>query len=374
MDRIVQTELDLVGHVYDAVLHPELWDDTIDRIRRYVGLHLGAIGVNYLPSGNSISATTNISPEYLQIMAETADYIFDLWGGPSMLTRLPVEEPLKMLDYSTPDMWPGNPYYERFAKPLGLADQIVLILEVSPTVVGSFGLGRHESMPEIDDVQLGTMASLAPHLRRAVLISDLLETRSVVASTFEATLGAIGSAVLLVDANSRITYANPRAEAMLREGETITQLNGRLQAPRELVKGQLERTIAAAMGPDETVGPASGIPVRREDGTGQIVHVLPLERRADRPSSLAVAAVFVAEPNAALNLPLEAIRALYDLRPAEVRTLQLVASGQSAKAVAEALSVSESTVKTHTLRLFDKLGVHTRSELVSFVRNMTPGL
>jgi DNA-binding CsgD family transcriptional regulator len=228
-------------------------------------------------------------------------------------------------------------------------------------------------MPEIDEHQLGTFSNLAPYMRRAVLISDLLEARSMVASSFEATLDGIASAVLLVDPNARITYANPRAEAMLRESETITQLNGRLLAPRELVKGHLERTVAAASQPGETVGPASGIPVRRQDGTGQVIHVLPLERRADRPSPSAVAAVFVAEPNAALNLPLEAIRALYDLRPAEMRTLQFVASGLSAKAVAEALSVSESTAKTHTLRLFDKLGVHTRAELVSFVRNMSLG-
>jgi len=374
VDRIVQTELDLVGHIYDAVIHPELWDDTIDRIRRYVGLHMGAIGVNYIPSGHSINATANISPEYLQVIAETADSIFDLWGGPAMLTRLPVEEPLRMLDYSTPDMWPGNPYYERFVKPQGLTDQIVLLLEVSPTVVGSLGLGSHVSMPPIHDTQIEMVRDLAPHLRRAVLISGLLETRSVVATAFEATLGAIGSAVLLVDGNGRIAYANPRAEAMLREGTTITQLNGRLLAPGELVKGQLESTIAAATQLGETVGPSTGIPVRRQDGAGQIVHVLPLERRAHRPNSRAVAAVFVAEPNAALNLPLEAIRALYDLRPAEVRTLQLVASGLSARAVADALSVSESTAKTHTLRLFDKLGVHTRAELISFVRNMSPGL
>ncbi len=374
MDRIVQTELDLIGFVYDAVLQPELWNDTIDRIRRYVGLHMGAIGVNYLAGGTSVSATTNIPAEYLPIMADTADHIFALWGGPGMLLRLPVEEPLRMLDYSTPDMWSGNPYYERFVRPLGLVDQLVLILEYSPTLVATFGLGLHESMLPIDEHQVETFRNLAPHLRRAVLIGNLLEARSVIASTFEATLGALGSAVLLVAADGRITYANGRAEAMLREGDTISQVNRRLLAPNELVKGQLERTILAATQPGETLGPSGGIPVRRRDGTGQVVHVLPLERRVDRPRTPAVAAVFVAEPNAALNLPLEALRALYDLRPAEVRTLQLVASGLSAKKVAEALAVSESTAKTHTQRLFDKLGVHTRAELVAFVRNTSLGV
>ena len=374
MDRVVQTELDLIGYIYDAVLHPELWSDTIDRIRRYVGLHLGAIGANYFQSGASIHATTNVSPEALQVMAETAGSIFDLWGGANNLRRLPLEEPLKMLDYSLPEWWPGNPFYERFVKPQGLVDQLTMVLEFSPTAVATFSLGQHESMPPIDDRQVEIFRVIAPHLRRAVLISDLLETRSIEAASFEAALSAVGSSVLLVDARGQIVYANGRAEAMLRARDPIVSLNGKLELPRELVPGQLDRTIAAAALPGETIGPASGIPTRRHDGSGAIIHVLPLERRTDRPRTRAVAAIFVAEPDAELNLPLEGLRVLYDLRPAEVKVLQLVASGLSGRAVADALSVSESTAKTHTLRLFDKVGVHTRAELVAFVRTMSLGV
>ncbi len=371
MDRIVQTEMDLIGYVYDAVLNPELWSDTIDRIRRYVGLHLGAIGINYLPSGASVQASTNISPEFLQVLAETADSVQQLWGGVAVFSKLPVEEPIKMMDHSSPEWWPGNPFYERFVRPQKLVDQLALILEFSPKMVATFSLGQHESMPPISDAQVETFRNLAPHMRRAVLISNLLEAQSVAASTFEAALGAVGSAVVLVDAGCRIVYSNSLAEQMLRLGDPITQLNGRLDIPRELVRGQLEQTVAAAAMPGESIGPSSGIPVRRPDGTGTIVHVLPLERRSDRPRTRAVAAVFVAEPNSELNLPLEGIRVLYNLRPAEVRVLQLVASGLSRRAVADALAISESTAKTHTLRLFDKLGVHTRAELVSFARNLS---
>jgi DNA-binding NarL/FixJ family response regulator len=62
---------------------------------------------------------------------------------------------------------------------------------------------------------------------------------------------------------------------------------------------------------------------------------------------------------------------LYDLRPAEVRVFELIAAGISGRGAAEALGISPSTVKTHTVRLFDKLGVHTRAELVRFARDMS---
>ena len=49
MDRIVETELDLVGRIYDAVLDQRLWTDTIDRIRRYMGLQNGVISSTMCP-------------------------------------------------------------------------------------------------------------------------------------------------------------------------------------------------------------------------------------------------------------------------------------------------------------------------------------
>lgn len=370
MDRVVQTELDLIGHIYDAVLDPVLWSDAIDRIRRYVGLHLGVISALHLPTGVSIQATTNIPTEYLRIMAEEIDSLPDLWGGYEKFSRIPLEEPIRMTDYVPLDKMAGTRYYERVGRPQGLVDQIVLTLEFNPSMVATFSLGQHVSMPPIDEDQLETFRSLAPHMRRAVRISNLLETRSIVAASFEATLDALGAAVLLIDETLAIVYANKRAETMLRAGDPILSIRGRLDVPRELAKGQLERSVGAATLPGQAIGPGSGIPVRRLDGSGAIVHVLPLQQRAvDRPRR-AVAAVFVAEPDAALNLPLEGIQALYDLRPAEVRVFELIAAGNSGRGVADALGISQNTAKTHTLRLFDKLGLHTRAELVRFAREM----
>jgi DNA-binding CsgD family transcriptional regulator len=370
VDRIVRTELDLIGHIYDAVFDPVLWNDTIDRIRRYLGLYIGVISALHRPTGISIQATTNISPDYLRIMAEEVDSLPDLWGGFDRFSRFPLEEPIRMTDYVPLEQMAGNRYYERVGRPQGLVDQIVLILELDASMVATLGMGLHESMPPIDENQLETFRILAPHMRRAVRISNLLETRSILAASLEATLDALGSAVLLVDDDLAILYANQRAEAMLHAGDPITSIRGRLDVPRELAKGLLERSVAAATLPGQALGPASGIPVRRRDGSGAIVHVLPLRQRATGATSRAVAAVFVAEPNTALNLPLEGIQALYDLRPAEVRVLELIAAGSSGRGVAEALGISQNTAKTHTLRLFDKLGIHTRAELVRFAREM----
>ena len=48
----------------------------------------------------------------------------------------------------------------------------------------------------------------------------------------------------------------------------------------------------------------------------------------------------------------------------ELEILELIASGRSNREIAEKLFVSENTVKTHSSRLFDKLGAKRRTQAV----------
>jgi DNA-binding NarL/FixJ family response regulator len=52
------------------------------------------------------------------------------------------------------------------------------------------------------------------------------------------------------------------------------------------------------------------------------------------------------------------------LTPRELATLRLMADGKSNKEIANALDISERTVKTHLGHLFEKLGVTSRTEAV----------
>lgn len=52
------------------------------------------------------------------------------------------------------------------------------------------------------------------------------------------------------------------------------------------------------------------------------------------------------------------------ITPRELEILQLIADGLSNREIAEKLFVSENTVKTHSSRLFDKLGARRRTQAV----------
>jgi two-component system, NarL family, response regulator LiaR len=54
----------------------------------------------------------------------------------------------------------------------------------------------------------------------------------------------------------------------------------------------------------------------------------------------------------------------------ELDVLRLIAEGLSTKEVAERLFVSENTVKTHTSRVFDKLGANRRTKAVQLAKEL----
>lgn len=58
------------------------------------------------------------------------------------------------------------------------------------------------------------------------------------------------------------------------------------------------------------------------------------------------------------------------ITPREMEILALIANGMSNREIAEKLFVSESTVKTHSSRLFDKLSAKRRTQAVQIAKEL----
>ena len=63
-------------------------------------------------------------------------------------------------------------------------------------------------------------------------------------------------------------------------------------------------------------------------------------------------------------MPDESKRDSLGITRREMEILELVAQGMSNREIAEKLYVSENTVKTHSSRVFDKLGAKRRTQAV----------
>jgi ATP/maltotriose-dependent transcriptional regulator MalT len=56
------------------------------------------------------------------------------------------------------------------------------------------------------------------------------------------------------------------------------------------------------------------------------------------------------------------------ITPRELEILELIAEGLSNREIAARVSVSENTVKTHSSRVFDKLGARRRTQAVQLAK------
>ena len=62
------------------------------------------------------------------------------------------------------------------------------------------------------------------------------------------------------------------------------------------------------------------------------------------------------------------IAGAHGLTPRETEVFTLLAQGRSRVFIQEELSLSDSTIKAHTSHVYQKLGVHSKQELISLVQ------
>ena len=61
------------------------------------------------------------------------------------------------------------------------------------------------------------------------------------------------------------------------------------------------------------------------------------------------------------------IASTHGLSPREKEVFQLIALGKTAPVISDELCIAEGTLKSHTQRIYQKLGVHSRDELRALV-------
>ena len=86
------------------------------------------------------------------------------------------------------------------------------------------------------------------------------------------------------------------------------------------------------------------------------------------------AILFISDSEAGTTPPIERIRVVYGLTPAEARLTSLLVKGASIATAAEQLEVSQNTAKFHLKAVFEKTGVRRQSQLVRRVLADVGGL
>jgi PAS domain-containing protein len=173
-------------------------------------------------------------------------------------------------------------YYREWVRPQHYIDAMALTVLRERDRIGALSLSRHESFGVVTDRDLDVIRLLAPHIRRAVAISDVLNMQAIKIETFESALDLLQTGVLFVDGDCRIIHANHAARAMLRDGSPVQSVRGGLRTYLPQTTAALKKAVAVAVEP--AIGRSGiGVPLPRADGVPAHAHVLPLTGGKTRP-------------------------------------------------------------------------------------------
>ena len=150
-----------------------------------------------------------------------------MWASiPNLMTR-PLDEPISFARELASKM-AGYGCYE-WTKTQGYIDAIALMVLREPGRVGAVSLSRHESVGAIAERDLDALRLLAPHIRRAVAISNVLSMQRIKIATFERAFDLLQPGVILADSDCRVIHANRSARAMLETGSPVQSARGELR-------------------------------------------------------------------------------------------------------------------------------------------------
>src|SRR5262249_34511727 len=150
-------------------------------------------------------------------------------------------------------------------------------LDKSAITCASFLVARTMLDGFVDDEMRRRYALVVPHVRRALLISQVIDLKTVEAAALADSLDTLSSGMFLVDARGRIIHANLSGHMMVSEANVLRAPGGKLGATDPVAdQALLDSFIAAGQG-DAAVGRKGiAVPLRARDGARYVANVLPL--------------------------------------------------------------------------------------------------
>ena len=356
----------LIGTIYECAIDPSRWESALGEMVKTFGCHnalLSLTDMRYdrllLTRGHGMNEQwwRAFQDKYVPEVAAQLSSIMTTWS---------VDKAFVISRHLAPDIVERSSYIEGGFAPEGIVDVLQLFLIGSPKRFAGLAFGRSEPQGVFSSQEIELAELLLPHIRRAVLISDLLDVRAIERTHFATALDALRCAVVLTDVNCRIVHANKSAEKMLRQAAVIRTQQGVLKAVRALASAELSQAIRLAANTDIEIG-KSGLAVRlSEDGQFPVLaHVLPLTtgELCNRFEAGAVAAVFIRNREDARDNA-ELLATSYGLTPAETRVLSCLLAGRSLAETAEELRIGAATVRTHLDGIFRKTDVSRQQDLL----------
>jgi DNA-binding CsgD family transcriptional regulator len=215
-----------------------------------------------------------------------------------------------------------------------------------------------------------------PHPQQAIDMRSSIKRTEIERLALEAVFERSGMAILVLSDEGRILFTSPGADAILREADAISAVNGRLRPVSRSTAKRLTTLVCGAT----VTGAASGCPVGG---------ALTIERAFRRPLTLLVAPLHPARGNFGASIPaailfikdpeqstlaVGTLQEIFGLTGAEAALAKELADGKSIEDIATFRHISLSTARTQLKAIFAKTATNRQAQLVAMLSNTVAAL
>jgi DNA-binding CsgD family transcriptional regulator len=351
---------ELVDQIYECSFAPELWPNVLDRLARIAD---AAGGIFFVASPTKVLSATSspILRGGVELFANS-----DVMTRGVRAARLTgVQHPGFVPDnelYETEEEMAADPFYKELLFPngLGWAAGTAMPLPTGETLY--LTVERFRSRGPVEAPIIQQLDALRPHLARSALMSARLHLeRARVASE---TLALLGLPALVFDHQGRALAANRLIEALT--DQIRWQAQDRISLKDASANALFQQAIETLDVKDAT--PVLSFASRGEDASAaMVVHIVPI-RGMSRDIFQYCAGVLVMTPVTLPQAPpVELVRSLFDLTPAEARVARSLTTGETAEAIASGAGVSLNTVRSQVRGVLEKTGCSRQAEVVALL-------
>jgi DNA-binding CsgD family transcriptional regulator/PAS domain-containing protein len=368
----------LIGSIYDCALKPDLWPATLQRVCAALGGYsAGIVVLDFQGTGDRLVRDWGPTTTWAERMAGVLDSVKRIHRQFLGISGARLDEPIVLPRDLAPQVNVfTTQFYQEWAAPQRIHQVMETVALSETTRLGLLCVTRQDHMGFFTEDDIALLSQLAPHVRRAITISDLLDLRAVERQAFSAVIDSIATGICIVGADGEILHSNTAAKAMLDKKTPIRSENGHLRGTDKAATAELLAGVAAAQEEESDMG-SNGIGVPLRGGTGgghSVAHILPLARGDFRTRLVpqALAAVFINEDGPASFVNLDAIARSFEFTRSETRLAHELLKGRTLAEAAAELDISESTVKTHLQNVFLKSGTSRQVDLITLLHRLLP--
>jgi PAS domain-containing protein len=365
---------DVIFKIEKAGLTPTHWGDALAEISTLLGATSAGLFLHNVQNGDCLAAETwNVDPEAVVKYQEHYASVDCLLSAAMRCQQGHIacgQELVARPDYL------NSEHYNDFWRHLDLSDT----LSVSPIKNNDHFAHVSFFYPNEFDDPLDTRRHLLletlPFVENAINAQLRMHEYGLQASAMHTAFDESELGVILLRPSGRIQEANQKAQKILKRKDGLLNVHGRLTAS----KCAQQKQLACAIAQSTQLGakPARGDEIaiqRNDDASPYIVTLLPIPAQMDEELRWirltgASVLVLIRDPTEAKKVPIDLLRSLYDLTPAEAHFAANFLETASLKASAKAASITDGTARVHLKKIFEKTNSHSQAELMKLLHSL----